>query len=142
MILRLIRSKIFPFDVARKQLKLVRDSEKGATLSETLVAMAILMTVLVPVIGVLGILSGNHVVKDKIQALNYAQQTLENTLLHQSWSDSLYYPQTGWRVERTVLKDSSMVLIQIDVFRRDSFDPVLHLSTIRIDDQYEKSPNE
>lgn len=129
-------------NIVLKHLNQLYSSEKGATLVETLVALSILMTVLVPVVGVMGILSGNHLVKDKIQALNLAQQSLEITLLQKSWSDSLYYPQEGWRVERSVSKDSSMVLIQVDVYRRDHSHPLLNLSTIRIVDSNEISSNE
>jgi type II secretory pathway pseudopilin PulG len=107
--------------------------EAGATLVETLVALAILMTVLIPVIGFMAVLAGNHQAMEKVQALNYAQHSLESELLDQAWSDSLYLPDERWSIERSVETDSTLVFIRVEVFRRGKPDPLVKLSTARLD---------
>ncbi len=110
-----------------------RDSEVGSTLVETMVALALLLTVLVPIIGFMATISINQQARVKVQALNYAQYTMESTLLNRAWSDTLIHPAEGWEVQRVVETDGSLVLIRVDVFQKNKPEPVLHLSTTRLE---------
>ncbi|TVR17229.1 MAG: hypothetical protein EA391_05470 [Balneolaceae bacterium] len=117
-------------------------SENGATLVETLVALAILMSVLVPLIGLMAILAGNHPAREKVRALNYAQLTLERSIFQQAWTDTTFNPDPGWRITRTVTRDSVLVEIRVDVFRREDLTSIMHLSTVRLGYETEMSNHE
>jgi hypothetical protein len=90
-------------------------NEEGYTLIETLVAMALFLGVVLPMIGLLGNLSVTHSQAKESEALRIAQNEIcrammENTLIDR---DTLF--SHGLRLERFVRTDSSLISIIVSV---------------------------
>lgn len=109
-----------------------KPNEDGTTLTEALVALALLMVVVMPTIGLLGLLSGNQLVEQHARALNYAQHTMENALIYKNYSDSVFTPRTGWEVQRSVEHGRNLITIDVRVFKTNSTEPVIRLTTSRL----------
>jgi Tfp pilus assembly protein PilV len=111
-------------------------SESGTSLAEGLVSLAILMTVLVPVLGFMGATTRNRQASDKVIALNLGRYAMEHTLLEQAWNDSTYLAEKGWTMQRSVAHDGALVTVRIRVVKEDRETSELELSTSRINEKY------
>jgi hypothetical protein len=90
-------------------------SEEGYTLIETLVAMALFLGVVLPLIGLLGNFSVGHSHARESEALRIAESEIcramgEDTLNNR---DTLF--SHGFRLERIVRTDSSLISIIVSV---------------------------
>lgn len=113
--------------------KIIKD-ESGNSLVETLVAMAILMTVLVPAIIFLGIAGNNSIARDKIASYHLAKNAMEHALAVAKDSSSIEKVNDKWLV-RTKIENPSgdLYTIKVDVFRHDTLKPTLvTLNTSRL----------
>jgi len=115
----------------------ISNNEQGSSLVETLVALAILMAVLIPLMGLVGIWSASPHAKEKVKAAGFAQALIEQSIYLEQYNDSAFVPEPGWQVIRTIEKDDAMVKIRVDVYRSNKTTPVFGVSTIRI--KYETS---
>ncbi|CAN5489128.1 hypothetical protein BH23BAC3_BH23BAC3_22350 [soil metagenome] len=106
--------------------------EFGSTLTEMLVALALLMVVIVPTIGLLGLLSGNQLVKRQSTALHYAQYMMEQTLIYESYTDTLYSPAPGWEIRRAVTRHENLIQINVSVLPPESTNPAVELFNARL----------
>ena len=106
--------------------------QSGSTLTESLVALALLMVVLVPTIGFLGAIAGDTPARRQVIAFHHAQHAMEKTLLQESYSDMLFSPAPGWSVRRKIEQKSQLVHITISAFKGDQQRPVLELYTARL----------
>lgn len=106
--------------------------ESGASLVETLVAMAILLAVLVPSIMFLTYIGSNWLVEDKVESFQVARNEME-TIIATENDSSLVRSEGKWVVKRTVRNQEEFYYLTVDVFKRDTLkSPVITLETARI----------
>lgn len=110
----------------------IAKNESASTLTESLVALALLMVVIVPTIGFLGIISTDHPAKRQSIAFHHAQHAMEKTLAQESYSDSLFSPAPGWTIHRQIEKNDRLVHVTISAFRGEQDHPVLEIYTARL----------
>lgn len=106
--------------------------EEGASLVETLVAMAILLAVLVPSTMFLTYIGSNWLVKDKAESFQLARNEMESIIATKNDS-SLVRSEGKWMVKRTVTNQEELYYVTVDVFKRDTtYSPIITLETARI----------
>jgi len=101
-----------------------RSREAGYSLTETLVATALLLTVLLPLSAVLGRTALINPVSARSEALAVAVAAMEDA------HGPVVHQQGIWRVERTTTRRGGVVAVDVRVFRRLSDRPLAHLSTL------------
>lgn len=108
-------------------------SEEGYSLVESLIAMAILLSVLVPAAIFLTYIGNNIYAKDKIESYNFARNEMEQVLATQNDSTKTTLVDENWWVKTTVLKDHSLFNIKVEVFKKDTLtSPKITLETSRL----------
>ena len=112
--------------------------QSGSTLTESLVALALLMVVLVPTIGFLGAITSAPPASRQATAFHHAHHAMERTLLQESYNDTLFSPAPGWTVNRNVEHDSQLVHITISAFKGDENHPAVKLYTARLAQQEDR----
>ncbi len=111
---------------------IILKNEDGATLVESLVAMAILVSVLLPAVMFLGYIANTNHNKDKIIALGLAQSEMETVLKNKSFSNSEREVGGRFIIQNKIVKEDKLVQINISVYRRNKPDPILKLTTERL----------
>ncbi len=109
------------------------NNEEGYSLVESLVALALLSAVLVPLAMFLIFIGGNTLAKDKIQSFNHARNELEWIIATES--DSSYVKQVDgrWWVKSTVTQKKNLYTITVEAFKEDtSLVPNITLETARL----------
>lgn len=106
-------------------------NEDGSTLVETLVAMAILVSVLLPTSLFLGYMSANSINADKITALGLAQNEMEKVLANEKYADKEIVKER-WIVKSATSKKENRVFIEVLVYRKNKSEPVITLNTERL----------
>lgn len=112
-------------------LKGIQD-EDGSTLVETLVAMAILVSVLLPTSLFLGYIASNPLNKDKVTALGIAQSEMEQVLANKDYANNEEVIKGNWIIDRRISEEENLVLIRISIYRKDKPEPVITLNTERL----------
>ncbi len=118
-----------------------RTREAGYSLTETLVATALLLSVLLPLGAILGRAALVDPVAVRSQALAEAVAAMEETLgaaasQQSDWLLEIRSPKTWpsrrnrWRIERTVERRRGVMAIDILVYRKATDRPLVHLSTL------------
>lgn len=108
-------------------------SEEGYSLVESLVAMAILLSVLVPSAMFLTYIGNNTFAKDKITSFNYARNQMETILATQNDSSFTKRLDSNWWVKRTITREENLREIRVEVFKKDTLsDPMITLQTARL----------
>lgn len=114
--------------------------ENGHTVLEGTVAVALLLTVLVPVVGVISHTATQHAQRDRITATVMAQDALERTLQQDAFHPATWTSADArWTLTRTVDAPASVATVTIQVWRarsapedvRDRRPPLVELSTAR-----------
>lgn len=110
-------------------------SGNGATLVELLVAMALLLSVLLPTGMFLGYMANYPQNKNKILALGKAQTALEELLHKKNYKqkESIVESGSGWSVKEEVMPDSIRVYLRVRVYRHNK--EIVSLSTVRLRDE-------
>lgn len=108
------------------------NDEVGASLVETLVAIAILLAVLVPSTMFLTYIGSNWLVKDKVDSYQLARNEME-TIIATENDSSLVRTDGKWVVKRTITHQDDLYYLEVDVFKRDTTKPpIITLETARI----------
>ncbi len=111
----------------------ISTNEGGYSLVESLVALAILLSVLVPSALVLTFAANNRLARDKMESFNLARNEMEYVLATENDSSSITRVGNRWWVMRNVLKDDSFREITVKVFKSDTTKaPVITLQTSRL----------
>ncbi len=106
--------------------------ESGASIVETLVAMAILLAVLVPTTMFLTYIGSNWLVEDKVESYQLARNEMELMIATQNDSNLVRF-EGKWVVRRTVRNQEELYYLTVDVFKRDTLNPpIITLETARI----------
>ena len=104
----------------------------GYTLIETIVALALLVTVLVPLGGMLGLTVAGRRVEERIRALQLAERAMERTLARKAYQDATrWMEKRRWRIERAIDRQADVVEIRVSVYRKDRTVPLVELRTAR-----------
>lgn len=108
-------------------------SEEGYSLVESLIAMAILLSVLVPAAIFLTYIGNNIYAKDKITSYNFARNEMEYILATQNDSTKTKLVDENWWVKTTVQNDEALFNIKVEVFKKDTLTPPkITLETARL----------
>lgn len=94
------------------------DQERGYSVLEVTVALALLVSVLLPAIGgALHVMTRGRV-QPEIEALNRAQAQMEETLRHRQFGDDTWLSDDQrWALQRVVTRRDEVVTIEIQVWR-------------------------
>lgn len=115
-------------------LTLAQDS-RGYTLVETLVASAILLSVLIPATLILGRLTLGQQHHDLIVATQLARDEIERTVAEARYQDEEKQVAVGkkhLRLVRDVQEQSGLLEIRIRVFKLRQTKPLVEIKTLRI----------
>lgn len=109
-------------------------SDDGYTLVETIVALALLVSVLVPTGAILTKTMLSRRSADLIAASQLARMTMERTIINGNYSNEsqeVILNKKTWYVSREVRNEMGLVTLQVRVFRKNQVNPVLTLKTLR-----------
>jgi hypothetical protein len=107
----------------------------GYTLVETLVASAILLSVLIPATLILGRLTLSQHHQDLIAATQLAREEMERTVAEARYQDEEKHVALGkkhWRLVRDVQAQSGLLEIRILVCKLRRTKPLVEIKTFRI----------
>lgn len=103
---------------------------EGYTITESTVALALLLTVLVPAAATLTYLATQQHTRHTVEALALAQRTMERTLAAQAYESS--EEAVGpWRVVTEAEERGRLVTVAVRVYRGEAERPVVGLTTAR-----------
>ncbi len=108
---------------------------RGYTLVETLVASAILLSVLIPATLILGKLTLSQYHHDLIVATQLAREEMERTIAEARYQDEEKQVALGkksWRLVRDVQEQSGLLEIRILVFKLRQAKPLVEIKTLRM----------
>lgn len=115
-------------------------NETGSTLIETLVAMAILVSVLLPVSMFLGYAGNSPRNEEEIVALGLAQAEMEKTLSEEKYTEAEKIVGERWIVKKSVISELNLMQIEVSVYRNNKAEPLITLTTERL--FYEVDPEQ
>ncbi|MEO1022480.1 MAG: prepilin-type N-terminal cleavage/methylation domain-containing protein [Bacteroidota bacterium] len=108
------------------------NNERGYSLLETLIALALLLGVLLPGAVFLGFAANNALASDKTTALNLGRSEMEY-IISSEMDSSFVRQQDQWWIRRSITNDSALVHITVSVFKFDTLNaPVLEFETYRL----------
>ncbi len=108
------------------------DGERGYTLVETAVALALLLTLLLPMAVLLTTLTTRPDAARRMEALALAQHALEDVLRTPpaDWQEA-HAEQDGWTVETAVERAPLLAVVTVRVVRGEGPEPLVTLMTAR-----------
>ncbi len=113
--------------------RLTSHVEAGFSIIEVTVAMALLVTVLIPLGSFTVQFIGERRNERELRALALGRLLMEETLHLESYgSEERWTPDRKWRMRKTVTRTGRQVRIIIQVYRHPHPDPYLRLFTIRL----------
>jgi len=110
----------------------VLKKEGGATLVETLVAMAILVSVLLPTSLFLGYVAFTPHNKEKIVALSIAQSEMETLLAEKKYLSDKKVVNDRWVIENRIESSGNFIQLKVSVYRKNKPKPIVILKTERL----------
>lgn len=112
-------------------------SEKGYTMVEQMVALALFLSVLMPAGTFFIYMNSKLTAEKKIQARSFAQKEMELTLLNKRYkSREVQVGKRKWILRKEVRKAEAMVEIKIEVWESAKrANPLITLKTIRYVDK-------
>lgn len=103
---------------------------EGYTIAESTVAIALLLTVLIPAAATLTYLATQQHTRHTVEALALARRTMERTLASEAYEPS--EESVGpWRIVTGVEERGRLVAIAVHVYRGEAERPVIELTTAR-----------
>jgi hypothetical protein len=110
-----------------------RASESGHTITEAVVALSLLLTVLVPATASVAYLVASDRSSVVSEALGVAQAAMEETLSHPQLIET-GWTRDGerWRVQVTAQSDGPLVTLTASATRPGKAEPVVSLTTLRL----------
>ena len=110
----------------------LRESEAGYSLVESIVAIALLATVLAPLSAVVVQLTTHRLSEQKIEALGIAQHAMEAALLSGEYQDaSRQSPNERWLINESYRMHQGLVVIRVTVSKLHR-PPLVTLQTARL----------
>ncbi|MCG8373310.1 MAG: hypothetical protein MI700_07235 [Balneolales bacterium] len=107
--------------------------EQGASLVETLIAMAILMAVLVPAVTMFTLFANNRIVEEKIESFTIARNEMEVMISTRDNSSLTVQYANNWWIKRTVQQQEYLHHLKVEVFKNDTTrPPTITLETSRL----------
>ncbi len=107
--------------------------EAGYSLVESIVAIALLVTVLAPLGSFVAHLATHRMSKQKIEAFSLAQLTMAEALKHQDYKSKTAHTSNGkWLVTEQYNLKEDIVIIEVEVFRLNRDKPYVTLRTARL----------
>lgn len=91
------------------------NTERGYTLIETVIAMALFLTVLIPLIGTMGTMMFDRKAAMATKALMLAQSEMSTTIVHQDFIDVVKTSEAGLILVRKIERYNSLVEIRVSV---------------------------
>jgi prepilin-type N-terminal cleavage/methylation domain-containing protein len=91
------------------------DSRNGYTLIETIVAMALFLSVLIPLIGTMGIIMFDRKPAMATKALMLAQSEMSTTVARQDYIDATKTSEPGLTVIKEIKRYNTLVDIRISI---------------------------
>ncbi|MGD1046379.1 MAG: prepilin-type N-terminal cleavage/methylation domain-containing protein [Bacteroidota bacterium] len=91
------------------------NTERGYTLIETVIAMALFLSVLIPLIGTMGTMMFDRKAITATKALILAQSEMSTTITHQDYIDAVKTSEAGYILVRKIERYNSLVQIRITV---------------------------
>lgn len=108
-------------------------NEAGYSLVESIVALALLATVLVPLSNFVVGLTTHRMSKQKIEAFLVAQAAMEDALLKQYSEDRSALIRKGkWLITEQYEMNEDIIIIEVKVSRLNREDPQIILQTARL----------
>lgn len=102
----------------------------GYTLIETLAALAVFLSVVIPLMASLGIFMAANSADDLRYALIEAQTEIANSCLHKDFNDASRTLRHGILLQRTGKRLSSAIIIEVNVLKAANHRKVLHLERV------------
>jgi prepilin-type N-terminal cleavage/methylation domain-containing protein len=90
-------------------------TERGYTLIETVIAMALFLSVLIPLIGTMGTMMFDRKAVIAAKALMLAQSEMSSTIAHQDFIDAVKTSDAGFVLVRKIERYNSLVEIRVSV---------------------------
>jgi len=90
-------------------------AERGYTLIETVIAMALFLSVLIPLVGTMGTMMFDRKVILSTKALMLAQSEMSSTIAHQDFIDAVKTSETGFIIVKKIERYDSLIEIRITV---------------------------
>jgi len=111
---------------------LLRDTA-GHSLIEVTVATSLVVSVLIPLSGLVVYLLNSHPNAPHLVALAIGEQFMEETLHERSYvSQHVPLDRNRWLVHKSVSHEGNQVTITIRIFRRNRPRPLVELITVRL----------
>ncbi len=111
-----VRSRGAPRAIDQSRSMDIVWSERGYTVAESAVALALLLTVLVPAVGTLTYLVTQKRTEHRMEALVFARHEMEQTLAAERFEPAVR--QDGaWRTVRDIDSQDGLVVITLSVYR-------------------------
>ena len=105
----------------------------GHSLIEVVVATSLMVTVLIPLSGMVVYLMNSRQNAPHLVALAIAEQFMEETLHERSYvSRHVALDRDRWLVQKTIRQEGNRVIIVIRVFRRHRPRPLAEVMTVRL----------
>ena len=117
-------------------LKVQLRGNPGHTLAEVVVAMALLLTVLVPVAGIMAFAAERQMGAETTRAIVLAHTAMEEAL-HGSEAETVETVTGRWTVRTMTEEVNGTVRFRVDVFRKHPDRPAASLWTARLADDEE-----
>lgn len=115
-----------------RRMDWMRDAS-GYSLVETVVALSLVVTVLVPLSSLAIYLFTVKQGEPQVAAQALAQRYMEDAISTASYtSDTFWLESRHWQVRKTVQERGALVTITIRVFRHQRPQPLAELSTVRL----------
>jgi len=91
------------------------NTERGYTLIETIIAMALFLSVLIPLIGTMGTMMFDRKAMVATKALMLAQSEMSTTIAHQDYINAVKTSEPGFILIKKIERYNSLVEIRVAV---------------------------
>jgi type II secretory pathway pseudopilin PulG len=111
------------------------NNNKGYTLVETVVALAILIAVLIPISQLCARFINSKHSRDKIVATQLAQSEMEKAITNlncENNSKSITINNVTWKIDKNAIYQNELIELRIEVSKRGGSAPVVILKTLRL----------
>jgi len=91
------------------------ETERGYTLIETVIAMALFLSVLIPLIGTMGTMMFDRKATTLTKALMLAQSEMSTTIAHQDYINAVKTSEPGFILTKNIERYNSLIEIRVIV---------------------------
>jgi type II secretory pathway pseudopilin PulG len=111
------------------------NNNKGYTLVETVVALAILIAVLIPLTQLFARLMNASQTRDTIVATQLAHAEMEKAIINlncENNSTLVMMNNVTWQIKKNAIYKNELIEFRVEVFKRAKSAPVVILKTLRL----------